>query len=293
MLVRKGLPMSDQSRPPSLASAPAEKRPSSPAAEPATAAIAELEAELVACQRLAVLGNMAAMVAHEFNNLLTPIMARAEAALASGDDVAYMRKALERALIQSQRAMTVTRHLLGLAQDQPRPVEACAVAAAVREAVETMTRPLEKDGIELRVTVPDDLWVTARADLFCQVLLNLLLNARQAMQGMRGPLAVTAAFCDGQVQIDVRDSGRGIPHDQLVRVLNPFLAADPYQRPNDWQPIGLGLNVCRLIARHHGAILQALANDDRGCTFRLCWPAARPAPAPASTDQQAQQQPGG
>lgn len=245
------------------------------------AMIQELQAELLACQRLAALGSMAAMVAHEFNNLLTPLTARAEAALMSGDDVAFMRKALERTLIQSQRAMAVTRHLLGFAHDQVRPVEDCSVAAAVREAIETMTRPLERDGIELRVCVPESLRVRAREDLLCQVLLNLLLNARQAMKGTGGTLAVTAVAQDGQVQIDIRDSGCGIASEMLREVFNPFLAADPRECPNDWQQVGLGLNVCRVITHRHGATICGLANEDRGCTFRLCWPAADAAVAPA------------
>jgi signal transduction histidine kinase len=279
--------MSDRSRPPSFSSVcPAQARKPSPCDEGSAVVIDELQAELLACQRLAMLGNMAAMVAHEFNNLLTPIMVRAEAALACSDDIPFMRKALERALIQSQRAMSVTRHLINLAQDRPRPAESCSVLAAVREALETLTRPLDKDGIDLYIGVPEDLWVTAREDLLCQVLLNLLLNARQAMIGSRGQVAITAAARDGQVQIDVRDSGRGIPRELIASVFNPFLAADPYARANDWQQVGLGLNVCRLIARHHGATIQAAANDDRGCTFRLCWPAAQPAPAPAGQQHQ-------
>lgn len=245
------------------------------------AIIQGLQAELVACQRLATLGSMAAMVAHEFNNLLTPLTARAEAALMSGDDVPFMRKALERTLIQAQRAMVVTRHLLGFAHDQARPVEACSVAAAVREAVETMTRPLEKDGIELQVCVPESLRVSAREDLLCQVLLNLLLNARQAMKATGGTLTVTAVAQDSQVQIDIQDSGRGIARELLHDVFNPFLATDPCERPNDWQQVGLGLNVCRVIAHHYGATIQGLANPDRGCTFRLCWPAADAAVAPS------------
>jgi signal transduction histidine kinase len=274
---------SDRSRPPSVScTGPAREECGPPSGEGPVGAMHALQAELVACQRLAMLGNMAAMVAHEFNNLLTPIMVRAEAALMCADDVPFMRKALERALVQSQRAMSVTRHLLSLAHDQPRPVEACLVAAAVHEAVETLARPLDKDGIALHIGVPENLWVAARADLLCQVLLNLLLNARQAMTGIKGSMAITAAARDGGVRIDVRDSGRGIPRDLLARVFNPFLAADPYERPNDWQQIGLGLNVCRVIARHHGATLEALANEDRGCTFRLCWPAADPAPTPKS-----------
>ena len=238
------------------------------------ALIQGLQEELIACQRLAALGSITAMVTHEFNNLLTPIMARAEAALMDGGDVAMMRKALERTLVQSQRALSVTRHLLDLVHDGPRPAQACSVACAVREAVATLTRPLEKDGIELRVSVPEDLQVCAREDLLCQVLLNLLLNARQAMKGIEGTLSITAVGRGDRVEIDVRDSGKGIPHDTFQHLINPFLAADPRARPNDWQQVGLGLSVCRIIAHHHGASLQGVPNDGRGCTFRLHWPAA-------------------
>lgn len=235
------------------------------------ATLQALQSELIACQRLALLGSLAAMAAHEFNNLMTPIVARTEAAL-HGGDVAFMRKTLDRTLTQSQRAIAVSRHLLDLAHCETELGEKCAVAEAVQEAVETATRPFEKDGIHLRVTVPEELEVRARSDLFCQVLLNLLLNARTAMKNREGVLAITAEADDVCVRIDVRDSGKGISPEQIENVFNPFLAADPRARPNDWQEVGLGLSVCRLIAHHHGASLRVLANDGPGCTFRLCWP---------------------
>lgn len=243
-------------------------------AESLKAEIEGLRAALLTCQRLATLGNLAAMAVHEFKNLLTPIVARSEAALLAGDDVAYMRKTLERTLVQAQRATAVAEHLLRLAHDQSSPAGACSVAAAVREAIETMTRPCDKDGIELRVFVPETLQVRAQADLLGQVLLNLLLNARRAMKNTSGTLTVSAARHGTHVQIDVQDSGCGIPQATLENVFNPFLAADPHQHPNDWQQVGLGLSACRMIAFHHGATIQGLANDGRGCTFRLCWPVA-------------------
>ena len=252
------------------------KMPATPeSADALKARIADLQEELVACQRLALLGNLAAMAAHEFNNLMTPIIARVEAALTSGD-VPFMRKALERSLVQAQRAITLSRHLLDRAHNDGQDLGVCSAAGAVREAVETATRPFEKDGIELRVAVPDDLQVGAREELLCQVLLNLLLNARQAMKGLSGPLSITAAASGDHVEIDVQDSGKGLPPEMSVARLNAFLAAEPSQNPNDWQQIGLGLSVCRLIARRHGATIQVSANADRGCTFRLCWPLAKP-----------------
>ncbi len=236
------------------------------------ARVATLEDELLACQRLAVLGSLTAMIAHEFNNLLTPLMARAEAALAT-DDVAFMRKTLDRVLVQSQRAMNVTRHLLALAHgDGDAPVP-CALADVVRETLETLTRPLEKDGIDVQVDVPADLRVRARPELLCQLLLNLFLNARAAMQGGRGTLRIAARRSDALAVIDVSDTGCGLSPQQIRDVFNPFLAGDPEADPSDWRRVGLGLSVCRLIARHHGARLRVAGNPDRGCTFTLEWPA--------------------
>jgi signal transduction histidine kinase len=257
-------------------SSPNAPRPCSPPAANADFGelISGLQSELVACQRLALLGNMSAMIAHEFNNLLTPIIARCEAALTGAPDLPFMRKALERSLTQAQRALQVSRHLLASAHDGAPPGDTCAVAEAVQDAIETMTRPFEKDGISLLVQVPAELRVRARLDLLCQVLLNLLLNSRRAMQDRSGPLTITARVVGACAQIDVCDSGVGIAADQLATRINPFLASDPRARPNDWQQVGLGLSVCRLIAHDHGARLEALANPDRGCTFRLRWPLA-------------------
>lgn len=237
------------------------------------ATVRELEQELIACQRLAMLGNLAAMAAHEFRNLMTPIVARCEAALTT-DDAAFTRKAVERALTQAQRAIAVTGHLLDYAHDTAKPVETCSVAEAVREAIETQTRPLEKDGIQLTVAVPAELQVRAQPDLFCQVLLNLLVNARQAMKDMRAALTVSAQQEGAHVAIRVRDSGRGFPREKLDNVLNPFLAAEPTDRVSDWHDVGLGLSVCRMIARRHQATIHAEANEGPGCTFVLRWPSA-------------------
>lgn len=239
------------------------------------AALRGLQEELLACQRLALLGSMAAMVAHELNNLMTPILARAEAALTMNDP-ALTRKTIERTVTHAQRAIAVAGHLLDLAQGADGGPDTCNVAAVVQEALETATRPFEKDGIEVRVSVPAELHVRVRADLLCQVLLNLLLNARAAMKGLgAGALTISAAGEGEMVRIDVRDTGRGIPAEKLERVFNPFLAADPQARPHDWQQVGLGLAACRLIARRHGATIRALANPDRGCTFRLTWPVSQ------------------
>lgn len=237
------------------------------------ASVDRLEADLIATQRLALLGTMSAMVAHEINNLVTPILARAEFALSTGMP-ADMQKALERSRAQVKQVVAVTERLLGLAKTEPNPVESCSVAQAVCEAIETTARPLDKDGVELHVSVPDEIRVRATLVLLGQVLLNLLLNARQAMRGMRGKLTISARRDGQHVIIDVCDSGKGIAPERLQNVVNPFLATSQLDEPRAWQAVGLGLNVCRMIAQQHHATIEALPNRERGCTFRLRWPAA-------------------
>lgn len=236
-------------------------------------ALAAAQREIAGLHRLAMMGTMAAMVAHEINNLATPVLARAQDAL-KRDDVPAMRKALERTIINTQKSIAIAQHLLGLARTREAALEAVEVIAAVNEALEMLPRPLDKDGIELRLDVPAGLRVRAEKILLEQVLLNLVLNARQAMRERNGVLTIAARRADGEIAISVRDTGCGITERDIESVFNPFLAQPALEGPRDWQPVGLGLTVCRTLAHQHGATLQVSTNEGPGCTFELRWPAA-------------------
>ena len=242
-------------------------------ADELSAALNRVEVDLVALHRLAMLGTMSAMLAHEVNNLMTPIEGRAEFALStkSPED---MRVALEQVMVQVRQIKLVMEHMLDLASAENQAAEPVSAAAAVQQAINTMPRPLEKDRIELNVSVPAELSVSARPGLLEQVLLNLLLNARQAMKPGGGKLSVLAKRDGAHVVIDVRDTGKGIAPERLDGVINPFLAGADQTSPQTWQSVGLGLNVCRAVADKCSATIEGRVNDGRGCTFRLRWPAA-------------------
>jgi signal transduction histidine kinase len=237
------------------------------------ASLEELRQELVVYQRQAMLGTLTAVIVHEYNNLMTPVLARAQDAVAR-DDVTAMRKALATTARQTEKALGFTRQILELAGGKALPSEACRVADLVDAAVTSAARPFEKDGIELELRVPDELRIRAQPLLFEQVLLNLLLNARTAMEGRRGKLTISARREGDAVAIAVSDRGVGMSREMLDESINPFLAADAGARPGDWGSVGLGLNACRAIAQQHGATLRAEVNDGPGCTFRIRWPAA-------------------
>lgn len=235
---------------------------------------AQLEATraaLIESQRLALAGTRAAMMAHEFNNLMTPVLARAMHAVQTGD-MEMGKKALDRTVTQVQKAIELSRHLLRIADPDAETATETDVAVAVEEAIAESIRPFDKDGIDLTVDVPAGLKIKARPVLVEQVLLNLLVNAREAMKGMSGPLRISAEDQNGDVLIHVCDSGRGIDDDDIAERFAPFLSADEEAEPLDWRKVGLGLHVCRLIAHENGAQISVRANEGRGCTFTLRWP---------------------
>lgn len=243
-----------------------------PSADALADALERIERELLTLQRLSLVGRSAAMMAHELNNILTPILARSDDAAEHGDPE-RMRVALRKTAVQARRAIEVTRHFMavGDAAGESRP---CEVLDAVNDAIQTFVRPFEKEGVALTVSIDPQLRVRASPVLLHQLLFNLLLNARNALGGRKGTIRVRAARAGDVVEIEISDSGAGMPRDTLHNVVNPFLQADETHRPDAFPPVGLGLAVCRRIAHEHGATIELSEHEGPGLTVRIRWPAA-------------------
>lgn len=258
-----------------------DNRPASCVSDPLAAeeAIHRLQEDLIAQNRLALLGAASAMLAHEFNNLMTPVMAYATEAVARVEN-GFARKAFEQVIRQTDRALGITRKLLALAGGEPVQPAAHALAPIVRDAITAAVRPFEKDAIRLTVDVPEHIRVHADATLLEQVLLNLLLQARDAMH-RGGGVAEVRAGSDGRVvHISVAHSGVCWSPREIDERVNPFLSSDVRERPWDWVGVGVGLNVCRLITQSHGGTISMLPREQGGCTCRITWPAASQAGDP-------------
>lgn len=234
-----------------------------------------LSEALIASNRLAMAGTSAAMLAHEFNNLMTPVLARSVDALES-DDPQHARHAIERTVGQIEKAIRLSRHLLRLAD--PRPVEGeaqvCGARQAAEEALAEAIRPFRKDHIEVVVRADEALRLAGAAYLVEQVLLNLLLNARAAIKPNPGRIEISAERDGAMVRFEVADSGHGIPATELGLVFRPFLQRSEVSDPNAWRQVGLGLLVCREIVTQHGGRMDVMQNARGGCTFQVWWPAA-------------------
>ena len=233
---------------------------------------------LMRSHRLATLGTMASILAHEFNNILTPVVSYCQLAKSNPADAAMVAKALDRSLAGAERAAHICNSILGFARHgAPGNGESasatCRLADAVAETFACLGRDPARDGIKLELAVPEDLWLAIPAVDMQQVLLNLVLNARQAMKaGRGGRLSISATPGNmNSVHIEVTDTGLGIPTAIRGRVFEPFVT----QRVNDDHSqadtggTGLGLAICRDLIQRAGGTIEIMRSDAGGTVFRI------------------------
>jgi len=235
---------------------------------------ASLKAQLRQSQKLAALGTTAAMIAHELNNLLTPVLAYCREALDRGD-VALMRTALAKTLDRTAAMRQMVDRVVGLARQSDTVIKAVQVRAVVEEAVGCLGRDLGKDNISVNIQIDPALACRANENQLLQVLFNLVTNARQAMLGRRGRLTVDAAARpDGFVEINVRDTGCGIPAQNLADIFDPFFSTKRSTDQPDRRGLGLGLSISKDIVEELGGRIEVGSEVGVGSTFTITLPLA-------------------
>ncbi|MBN1347734.1 MAG: PAS domain S-box protein [Phycisphaerae bacterium] len=248
-----------------------------------------LEEQLHQAQKMEAVGQLAAGVAHDFNNLTTAILGNVEAArraLGENGTVADALKMIEQA---TQQAMEVTRSLLTFSHKLPilkRPEDLVGI---VRQAARLLRRMLPAS-IELSVHtgVEDPLIVRADGTQLQQVLLNLAINARDAMPGggclsillsrlsagdldeIKGDPGIespTVASASEYALLTVADTGIGMPPVVRSRAFEPFFTTKPRG-----QGTGLGLSIAHGIIKEHGGIIDLESEVGTGTTLRILLP---------------------
>ena len=235
-----------------------------------------LREQLTESQRLATIGTIAAVIAHEFNNLLTPIVSYSQFALQSAEgerpDMELIKKALAKAFGSATKAGKICNSMLGLARGESTfgKVE---VQKLIDEVLLVLARDPQKDGIALRVQVQPGISVYGDPVQLEQVLLNLLINARQAMLGNGGSLTIRANQLDnGMVRLQVVDTGPGIPEKLLTKIFEPFFTTKGTTRKGEAKGTVLGLAICRDIVEHHRGRIEVASDVGKGTTFTLVLP---------------------
>jgi signal transduction histidine kinase/CheY-like chemotaxis protein len=245
--------------------------------EERTRALGELGAaqdQLVRTEKLRALGEMASGVAHDFNNLLASILGRAQLLHERVQDVKLHQwlKVIERAAMDGARTVRRLQDFTGIRRDQPAvAVDLTQVVQQVLETTESIWRQDRRQSgveIEVKTDLAEGLPPVAGdpAELR-EAFTNLVLNAVDAMPG-GGTLTLRTQITDGQVQVEVRDSGTGIPEHIREKIFDPFFTT---KGPKG---TGLGLSMAYgILQRHHGRITVE-SEEGHGTIFRLLFPAA-------------------
>ncbi|MBX9624038.1 MAG: sensor histidine kinase [Gemmataceae bacterium] len=229
-----------------------------------------LRQQLLQAQRLSSVGELASSIAHEFNNILTTIINSAKLGMRN-PDAGEKQQAFERVVKAGRRAADIAAGMLGYARKASAHRQPCDLAALVEEVLVLTGKDLGKHRIQVDTRFHARPTVWAVPGQVEQILVNLVLNARQAMpNGGRLKVDVRDDPAGDVAEVRVADTGVGIPPDQLRQIFEPFFTTkqpDEYGRGGT----GLGLSVCRqIIEQHHGRIrVESVAGKGSAFTVKL------------------------
>lgn len=230
-------------------------------------------------QRREAVGELVAGVAHNFNNMLAAIVPNLEEAIERAP--AALRPQLDDAATAARNAADLVRQLLVVARNDPEPHHHVVdLAGIVRDAVAMARRTFDR-AIALEVELPHEpAWVSGRASHLQQVVLNLLLNARDALATTPRPRLAVRLRPDAAAEtwhVDIVDNGSGMSRATLQRLGEPF-----FTTKGPGAGTGLGIATGVSIAREHGGALIWDSTLGEGSTFTLSLPAEPLATAPTA-----------
>ena len=237
----------------------------------------QLEQQLIASGRLISLGEVTASMAHEFNNPLGIIIGFVEDLLGgkkSGDGEFHALKIIEE---ESKRCKKIVQDLMEYARPKNAEMAPTQAASVVSRCIQLLETHLHKQKVEAVAKIDPALpRIHADAQQLTQVLVNLFLNAIDAMPG--GGRITVAAELDAEgtppaLVLSVADNGIGIEKDFLAKIFQPFYTAKKRRG------LGLGLPICERIITNHGGRIEVKSRQGEGTTFTVYLPLEQPAQA--------------
>ena len=232
-----------------------------------------LEDQLMQAQRLTALGELTSTTTHEFNNILMTIINYAKLGLRHKDEPSRT-KAFDKILTAANRAAKITNTVLAVAKNRKKGLEPTNFAALVEDSLLLLERKMNKYRITVEKLFADQMpEIMADGNQIQQVVLNLLINARQAMTS-GGRLVLKMSYDEENEMIDfvVRDFGCGIPQDKLPRIFEPFYSTKSGPDESGKGGTGLGLASCKTIVEQHQGLIRVESTEGKGTAFTVKLP---------------------
>jgi PAS domain S-box-containing protein len=228
----------------------------------------EKEEELLSTRTLAVVGQLAAKIAHEIKNPLAGISGAIQVLARGLDPGDERREVFENVRQEVERLDATVQDLLRFARPVPPKLAATGLAVFVRDVVESAGLRHALQETRFDVEIPEDLVLPIDQRLMSEVLANLIHNASHATHG-RGTIRVSAEPAGDAVAIDLTDTGVGIPADVLPSIFEPFFTTKS-------RGTGLGLAIARKNVEAHGGRIEVESTPGEGARFRITLPLRTP-----------------
>ena len=240
------------------------------------AEISDLKRKLEQAQKMTALGELVSTTTHEFNNVLMTIINYAKMGMRH-DDKPTRDKAFDKINNAGMRAAKITNAVLGMARNRSESFEMTNLENLIDESMVLLEREMHKYRIDVEMDVEDNLpEVSVIGNQIQQVLMNLLINARQAMlDGGRLIIRLKRNKDNSMVDLSVRDFGTGIPQDQLRKIFDAYYSTKDGPDETGKGGTGLGLGACKSIIEAHGGKIRVESSVGKGTCFTIMLPTQR------------------
>jgi C4-dicarboxylate-specific signal transduction histidine kinase len=240
----------------------------------ASEALQEAQAELAHVNRVTTMGQLAASIVHEINQPLAAMVTNVHAALrwlgAQPSDLEEVRQSLDDVIRDGKRAGDVIGRIRALIKKAPPQKDAMEINGAILEVIALTRGEVMRNGVSLQTRLAEGLpLIQGDRVQLQQVILNLIINAIEAMSGVsdgsRELLIGTAKDVSGSVLVAVQDSGPGLKPESVDHLFDAFYTTKP-------SGMGMGLPICRSIIEAHGGRVWASRTAGRGATIQFTVP---------------------
>lgn len=250
--------------------------------------VADLQKQLSQMQQMASLGELVGTTTHEFNNYLMTIINYAKLGMRHTDQQSR-DKAFQKIFDAGQKAAQLTTVILGTAKNRSDQLEPTSLKQVIDQTMILLERELRKFQVNVELNLNETPLALANGNQIQQVLINLLVNARQAI-GTHGTIYLSLDQDPAQewVEIKVKDTGAGMAPDVLQRIFEPRFSTKSGPDETGKGGTGFGLSNCRQIIEAHQGRIRVESSVGKGTCFTLRFRKAestQSAPAPQVDSQ--------
>jgi signal transduction histidine kinase len=240
-----------------------------------------LQKQLNEAQKMAALGELVSTTTHEFNNVLMTVINYAKMGLRHEDEPTRT-KSFTRILDAGERAAKITASILGMARNRSDELEPTDLPKLIEDALVLLEREMSRYRIHLEFQVDGEVpKIMAIGNQLQQVVLNLLINSRQAIEtGGEIQIRISHDPADHHVTLFIRDNGCGMTQETLRKIFDPYFSTKDGPDESGKGGTGLGLSACRDIIQKHSGRVRVESSVGKGTAFTIKFPAVQETPAP-------------